>query len=535
MARADYDRARLAFTSLPASERALVQWDLTWTGHYNALPDGEFGRRTYNAIVAFQTGSGYRPNGVLNAGQRAVLKRRSSQIMSAVGFEFTNDPRSGQRLGIPRNLIQTKAATRRGSRWQSLSEDFVIETIAMPYTDTSYSDLFERLSRAGKRRSVSYKVMKDDFFVVTGVYRGKRFYLRMRRTPSATRGISISWQARVLPNIESIVLALADAVFNLERPRPTQRAPSSDGPVFIVAASRSTKDEAVTLARQYAKVFEHTAVYRTANGWFAIVLGVFDSSVAETIRATFATIGSIPDSSFLSKGKGFEQRVWAAEEREVETPHAPKDEATPRNTTSGTGFFVTDDAVMLTNAHVVNDCGTITVPSHGTARLLLVDKTNDLAALKVETEGQVASAIFQDAPLRIGSEVVVLGYPLAPLLGGALSVTSGEVSSLSGVRGDTRYFQLSAPVQPGNSGGPVLDMTGHVVGIVTARLDDRAVVTMFDAIPQNINFAIRNETIGAFLRSANIIFKSQTASDTEERPALAERGAAFTAQILCVP
>jgi uncharacterized protein len=90
---------------------------------------------------------------------------------------------------------------------------------------------------------------------------------------------------------------------------------------------------------------------------------------------------------------------------------------------------------------------------------------------------------------RQGDSVVALGYPLTGLLSSDVNVTTGVISALAGVRSDTRFLQLTAPVQPGNSGGPLLDMSGHLVGVVSAKLNAVAVAT--GDIPQNVNFALK--------------------------------------------
>src|SRR4029077_18418126 len=89
-----------------------------------------------------------------------------------------------------------------------------------------------------------------------------------------------------------------------------------------------------------------------------------------------------------------------------------------------------------------------------------------------------------------GEEIIVIGFPLKGLLSSAPTITTGIVSSLAGLRDDRTRFQISAPVQPGNSGGPVLDKSGNVVGMVVSKLNVLRIARMTGDIPQNVNFAI---------------------------------------------
>lgn len=97
-----------------------------------------------------------------------------------------------------------------------------------------------------------------------------------------------------------------------------------------------------------------------------------------------------------------------------------------------------------------------------------------------------------------------LGFPYSGVLSGSVNFTSGNISSLSGIRNDTRYLQFTPPVQPGNSGGPLVDGEGHVLGVVTGRLADIEVLKASGPLPQNVNFAIRGELAKSFLKANNV-------------------------------
>jgi S1-C subfamily serine protease len=178
---------------------------------------------------------------------------------------------------------------------------------------------------------------------------------------------------------------------------------------------------------------------------------------------------------------------------------------------SGSGVVVGDHGEVLTNAHVVNACAQIIVRSpagdSATAQLIASDEKNDLAVVRSRPLSSVAT--FRDGkPVRAGDAIVVLGYPLAGLLATTANLTVGNISALAGLGDDSRYLQISAPVQPGNSGGPLLDGSGHLVGIVTAKLDAALVARVTGDIPQNVNFALKAEVARTFLDSKGIAYHS---------------------------
>jgi uncharacterized membrane protein (UPF0127 family) len=208
------------------------------------------------------------------------------------------------------------------------------------------------------------------------------------------------------------------------------------------------------------------------------------------------------------------------------------------DTSTGSGIVI-DKGEILTNFHVVESCTKISArfPSgiFGTAILVAQDEKNDLAAIRVISANVPAGRIAtfrEGSPTRAGESVVALGYPLSGLLASTANLTVGNVSALAGLHDDSRYLQISAPVQPGNSGGPLLDASGHVVGIVTAKLNWRVAKFTGD-IPQNVNFAIKAEVVRAFLDSKSIAYQ-KAASDQQLSPVeVGDIARPFTVRIEC--
>ncbi|MBW8269818.1 trypsin-like peptidase domain-containing protein [Caldovatus sp. SYSU G05006] len=175
---------------------------------------------------------------------------------------------------------------------------------------------------------------------------------------------------------------------------------------------------------------------------------------------------------------------------------------------SGTGFVVARDRV-LTNQHVIADCNRVLVRTADNRLLAAVppaqvDRQRDLALLAVPGDPGPPLAFRAAPPVRRGEGVVTYGFPLSGLLSSGPTLTTGEVSALAGLRDNPQQFQISAPVQPGNSGGPLLDRLGHVVGVVVSKLNAQRVAQFTGDIPQNVNFAVKGTEALDFLRRAGV-------------------------------
>ncbi len=174
-------------------------------------------------------------------------------------------------------------------------------------------------------------------------------------------------------------------------------------------------------------------------------------------------------------------------------------------TSSGTGFAISDTGHIVTNAHVIAgatrievQCGKLTFP----ANIVALDEQNDLAIIKVSSPTEALQLSTEMAP-KLGDEITVGGFPNPDIQGMSLKLTKGIISGTKGIKDDIRHYQIDASVQPGNSGGPLLDKEGKVVGIVNARLNDAAVASATGSIPQNVNYAIKVDYLLPLLRSVD--------------------------------
>ncbi|HWK43655.1 MAG TPA: tetratricopeptide repeat-containing serine protease family protein [Stellaceae bacterium] len=203
----------------------------------------------------------------------------------------------------------------------------------------------------------------------------------------------------------------------------------------------------------------------------------------------------------------------------------------------GTGFAVGTNGQIVSNAHVIAGCGHVRVrqPGMGTNVAASVTATNtadDLALLTATVPGLHALGFRAGSP-RQGEGVMGYGFPLGPLLANDGAVTMGSITALAGIQNDPRMLQLNAPVQPGNSGGPLVDLSGNVVGVISAKLNAAAIMRVSGALPENVNFAIKNTVVESFLQAHAVSFAT-AAQGPDLKPAdLTERIRQSTVLVEC--
>src|SRR6185436_14312205 len=150
------------------------------------------------------------------------------------------------------------------------------------------------------------------------------------------------------------------------------------------------------------------------------------------------------------------------------------------------------------------------------ARLVKADPINDLALLKLAGKFK-AIPLGPSRTAKMGDSVFTVGFPNPQLQGISPKLTDGKVSSLSGAQDDVRYFQISVPVQPGNSGGALVDERGNVVGVVSAKLSARAALATSGALPENVNYAVKSSFLLGFLESVPEVSAKLKEPNTKER------------------
>jgi S1-C subfamily serine protease len=199
----------------------------------------------------------------------------------------------------------------------------------------------------------------------------------------------------------------------------------------------------------------------------------------------------------------------------------PKGSESAHERRSGTGFFVSAEGLLVTNDHVVANADRIRIIDRSgkeyAARLVRRDVANDLALLKVEVTGRPLP-VFRGRETAKGEQVFTVGFPLVELQGDDPKATFGRINSVEGAGGDTRFYQIDVPLQPGNSGGPLVNLRGQVVGIVTATLDQRAALRSSGTLHQNVNYALKSTVLIPLLLLEMDVEDLPRNESTEERP-----------------
>jgi len=201
---------------------------------------------------------------------------------------------------------------------------------------------------------------------------------------------------------------------------------------------------------------------------------------------------------------------------------------------SGSGFAI-DQTHIITNAHVIEDARTVSVVSDkftAPAEIVFSDPRNDIALLRVD-RNLGPGARFRDVnTIDLGEDIVVLGFPLQGLLGSGPTATAGNVSSLCGIGNDSTVLQFTAPIASGNSGGPILDCSGLVIGLVHASLNLET-VRQSGNNAENVNFGVKAPIVKTFLTTTGIDFTQARAGATRNRADIVREARGYIFRIRC--
>lgn len=221
--------------------------------------------------------------------------------------------------------------------------------------------------------------------------------------------------------------------------------------------------------------------------------------------ATFTVVFGMDEASARSE---LARLVNVAEAKPELPIYRPKEVRKEKGFATGTGFFVSSEGHFVTNFHVIDGATSVIAVNTSNnkkfpAQIVAIDPDNDIALLKIEAE-TTAIPISPVNEVAKGDDVIVLGYPLITLQGQEQKATFGRVNALSGIMNDTRFMQIDAPIQPGNSGGPLLNSSGEVIGVVTATLGQLAALRASGALPQNVNYAVKGDFVRNIVSGARI-------------------------------
>ena len=451
------------YGGLDLSARIGLQRSLIWVNTFPAIADGNITPRTINAIREYQARLGRPQTGILRADELDRLLADAKRVRDGVGYRTLRDDATGTVVGVPANLIATTERVRRGTRLRSPNGAIDIVTMEIPRAERSLGEHYDMTLR--NRPPAHYKVFRGNWFVIAGAEAsGRSYYVRMHDTGGALRGFAISYDPMLTPILGPVVSAMS-----------SDFRPDANG----MSVAESQDDVGNLRSRQ----------------------------------------ASLPPSQNLQPLPPLASEPQPAAPAGAPSGVGGPSEPIRQGLSTGTGFLVSSSGYFLTNAHVVTDCASIAIGVFGPARLVDADATNDIALLQVGAVVPATPLTFAPRSPTIGEEIIALGFPLQNILANGLNMTRGDVSALAGIGGDTRFLQISAAVQPGNSGGPLLDRSGRLVGIVTGKLNATRVARSTGDIPQSVNFAIRSELAELFLRRHGIAFTVASAEGAKREAA----------------
>jgi S1-C subfamily serine protease len=279
----------------------------------------------------------------------------------------------------------------------------------------------------------------------------------------------------------------------------------------------------------------HLPIFQLGGGAGYVWGARFDENGQGALRMT-----AIDASRFMpSFAVAHEDRLDSPPEPQARSGRSAARSAAPPEpsgrVSSGTGFFITKQGHVLTNNHVVENCGLIRVfmdqAAWSDARKIATDAENDLALLSTDLAPPRVAA--PRAGLRLGEYVALFGYPYLDFLSASGNFTQGNVTALAGIGDDSRFLQISAPVQPGNSGGPLIDQSGNLAGIVTSKLDALKIAEANGDVPQNVNFALKASIVASFLESHEVSYTAGTKTAPLKPEELAAQAKSMSVLVLC--
>nr|WP_147025225.1 trypsin-like peptidase domain-containing protein [Methylobacterium oxalidis] len=408
-----FEAARTAFEALPEAERKGLQDALVWTGDYNSVIAGTFGRRTYEALASFRTRAGAAGDDLLAPRLRAAILAEGEAARKAARFVVRPDPASGAVLGVPERLLPKRTPLPGGTRWQSADGRVTLESRSFPPGETSLDALFERATGPGPERKVTYKLKRPDFIVVTGETGTGKSYIRYVAGEAGIRGFTIGYDKALSGEVDRLVIAVANAFVPF--PAAAPQAPAQPSAQLSAQPPAQPPAQAAPQGSPTAAAAPTTAAPTTA---------------APRMTAPRTVAAPMPAPAPPARPG----------------PVVPVEAAAP----AATGLIVAPGRVLTASAPL-EGCAS---PRVGTAaaRLARSDPARGLALLEA---GALPGANLPPARAQpAGSEdaLAVIGAGA-----GGTTLAPGTGSASGGV---------VAPLQPGAAGAPVLDRAGRLAGLV---------------------------------------------------------------------
>lgn len=550
-----------------------VQRALMWLGLYPGPIDGEVGPGTTGGIKQFQGNLDQQQTGVLTPAQTAKLKSAGADVERELKYTKRRD-KNGALIGLPLSLLPSQDTWKEGTRYYK-SDDSA--EILMFTSDADLADLHANM-KEGKntKRKVWYSPLRTDWFALAGTDDEgtpdeQHFYIKARSDGSQTRGYIFFYDPNLHPRIAGLVAVMSadfqafpDAMPKVAQARTLQREPHDklEAPRLPSPPSGSSRTDSPALERATTALRAHYDCIRGTiqrglsaamppSDYSRVVQGTC-SQTENQLRISLVSFAQVHRLPYAWASVQTDKTVREARTKAIslytdswyqglakakQQPERPSSSPEKKSASSGSGVIVSKEGHVLTNAHVVEDCTVFRIrlsdqSSFLTAKLIAQNKQDDLAILKTAPVGVKPASFRIGKPVRAGESVIVYGYPMQMILASSGNITTGIVTALAGLGDNPHQLQISAPVQGGNSGGPLLDENGNVIGIVVAKLGLKAANLLKD-IPQNVNFAIKASIAATFMDVHNVPYNVEISDKSLTVPDAGDKAKQFAVNIVC--
>lgn len=446
LAAAPIERVWMSFDAriLTEEEKRLVQIGLAASGHYVGVIDGAWGRRSQEALEAYGRSNDSDWADEALFWHAIALTEWTKSLLDAAELSYRSFPAYGLQMIAPSGRLVIDPEDGRIARLQGPGLTIVLSR------QDSYlaTGLHDAMVREHAMTTAPYTVRRDDRLVTSVETSSQRYYARSERT-----GPGDVWSSAFVIHEKDVLDPLFSIVVASIAPGSGARAGITSGSPFALSYRELT-----------------TAVARTR-----------------------------------------EQEQQAAARPAQPTPTVPQPGNTPAAPDAGQVFgtgtaFYVNNVDLVTAAHVVDECRSVSFLDGSPIRIVAIHPLLDLALLTSDRRSRVWLSVDRTGEGRLGQKVYALGYPYFGITTTSLNVTAGNVSATRGLADSDSEITISAPVQPGNSGGPLLDSRGAIIGIVIAKLSASAMLEAAQSLPENVNFAVRGAELIAFLDANGVLY-----------------------------
>jgi peptidoglycan hydrolase-like protein with peptidoglycan-binding domain len=298
-----------AYAAMPIAERAAIQFDLNWTGHYSGLADGDFGDRAVAAVKAFQKDRGFRETGVLSESEREALATSAQNRRERVGWRMVEDRATGAQLGLPTRIAKHESRGRSGTRWQTAQGQLQIETFRIREPGATLATVFEDQKKEPPNRRITTSVLRNASFLLTGMQGLKYLLVRAEIRDLEIRGVTVLYDQAIEGTTDYVALAVQSAfapfpgtgVTALIAPPSRSRIEYGTG-IVVSAAGHVVTDRQLTEGCSVLQIAGHGDATRIADHDGLTLLRVFGASaltpaalVHEGASASALTLVGIAD------------------------------------------------------------------------------------------------------------------------------------------------------------------------------------------------------------------------------------------------